>query len=322
MSEVQFSIIIPTYNRGKYLRETLRALSEQENPGCNYEIIAVDNNSKDDTKEVILEFAKNSSVPIRYAHEKKAGSAFARNSGFRQAKGEIIGLIDDDIIVSKNWVREITSPYSNINVGSVGGKINLKWHNGLPPEWFDPYKSWLGELDYGPSIRSLEYGEHINAGNFSIRRDSLFEAGGYPPCDAPGDKLIGNGECGLNIKVWESGKYIIWNPRAEVQHVNNAQGITIQYMRKRSRHHGMGAAYSFFRKEATTPTIIFKSINRGFIHSVKSLLRSIQFKRKNLDQSYSYLFKYEYNLWYSVYLIQIQLDAKLKEAVLANTWIE
>jgi glucosyl-dolichyl phosphate glucuronosyltransferase len=322
MNEIHFSIIIPTYNRGKNLRETLKALSEQDNPGCKFEVIPVDNNSTDDTKDVILEFAKSAPIPIRYTHEKMAGSAYARNAGFRQAKGEIIGLIDDDIIVGKNWVKEITSPYVDSNVGAVGGKINLEWRNGSPPAWFDPYQSWLGVLDYGPTIRNLNPGEHINAGNYSIRRNTLFEAGGYPPCDAPGDKLIGDGECGLNSKVWESGKQIIWNPHAEVQHINNAQAITIHYMRKRSRHHGMGAAYSLFREKETTHFTIFKSVIRGLSQAAKNLLRSFQFKKISLDRYYSYLFKYEYSLWSAIYLLQILLDAKLKEAVLVNNWIE
>lgn len=321
MKKIYFSVVIPTYNRGKYLKDTLEALCNQDNPGCTYEVIPVDNNSTDETAELIEGFAKRSPIPIIYTIESRAGSAYARNTGFKQARGEIIGLIDDDIIVGRTWVREMTTAFRDSGVGAVGGKINLEWINGSPPHWFAPYQEWLGVLDYGDVKRTLNYGEHINAGNYAIRKEVLFEAGGYPPCDAPGDKLIGDGECGLNFSVWHQGKSIEWIPLAEVQHVNNAKGITIKYMRRRSKHHGMGGAYSFYRQDERTKLKTIKTLTVKLIQAANHYFRSLQ-QKSDIEKTLFHLFKYEYNIWYAIYLVNIMRDSELRSAVMMHNWLD
>ena len=174
-----------------------------------------------------------SPVSIRYVYEPQAGSHYARNRGFLASRGEILGLIDDDVIVEREWVKHIVRAYDDRTVSCAGGKITIRWINGSPPKWIEPFKGVLGEMDYGPGFMELQYPKMINAGNFSIRKKILYKVGGYNPCNAPDDKLIGDGECGLCSKVWSAGGRIFWVPNAKTWHIQNANRIDIFYIKLR-----------------------------------------------------------------------------------------
>src|SRR5689334_5322402 len=97
MSEIvpQFSVIIATYNRCESLRESLKTLLNQNcKPELTYEIIVVDNNSKDRTKEVVESFQQSSQEPnartVRYVFEPKQGKCHALNRGIKNALGNIL----------------------------------------------------------------------------------------------------------------------------------------------------------------------------------------------------------------------------------------
>ena len=321
-SDIRFSVIIPTYNRSGLLREAIEALIHQEEPGCAYEIIPVDNASTDDTRQVVEELAQNSPVPIRYLYEPKPGSHYARNTGFKAARGEILGLIDDDIIVARDWVRKIVQAYDNPEVSCAGSKITLRWVNGLPPKWFEPFKGVLGEIDYGQELIELHHPQTICAGNFSIRKEVLFRVGGYNPCNAPADKLIGDGECGLCSKVYHSGGRIFWIPDAQAWHIQDAKRITLAYMRRRAKYNGMSGAYSAYRKvngdSLQISEIVCKRIIRAVINIVWILKQHFRSPRLVF---YKYLFEYEGNLGFISYLASIKTNRRLRELVCRNDWL-
>ncbi|MCA9374480.1 glycosyltransferase family 2 protein [Candidatus Peregrinibacteria bacterium] len=102
---MQISVVIPTYNRSSILQECLQALVEQDLPRKDYEVIVVDDGSQDRTKEVAEEFV-HAHDHIRYFHQKNQGQGKARNLGFEHAKGSIIVLINDDMIVRKDFLTQ------------------------------------------------------------------------------------------------------------------------------------------------------------------------------------------------------------------------
>ncbi len=99
---MKITVVIPTYNKKDILLETLAAFTKQTYN--DFEIIIIDDGSNDGTKEAIkglrLPFA------IRYFFQKNKGPATARNLGIKKAKGQIIVLVDDDIIPTKNFLDE------------------------------------------------------------------------------------------------------------------------------------------------------------------------------------------------------------------------
>lgn len=101
--KVSLSIIIPTRNRATLLKNCLQHLVGQVDQ--RDEVLVVDNNSQDNTRQVVLSFQKK--MPIRYLFEPRKGASFARNSGISKAEGKILGFLDDDMVPNQNWVREV-----------------------------------------------------------------------------------------------------------------------------------------------------------------------------------------------------------------------
>jgi glycosyltransferase involved in cell wall biosynthesis len=103
------SVIICTYNRSGSLERTLASLARMElRDSADWELLVVDNNSKDDTRVVVDGFTRASGVNCRYIFEKEQGLSHARNRGIREAKGEIIAFTDDDVLLDRHWLKNIS----------------------------------------------------------------------------------------------------------------------------------------------------------------------------------------------------------------------
>src|SRR3989338_4858676 len=139
----KYSIIIPTYNRAKFLPKTLDSVVSQTLSCHKYEILIIDDGSTDNTREKVAEFMKQySDYDIKYFYQKNAGPAKARNLGIKESKGEIIFFTDDDCIVPHNWMATLLDGYRRYpDVVGVGG-----WH--IPPD---------GELEKSATSRYIHY---------------------------------------------------------------------------------------------------------------------------------------------------------------------
>lgn len=313
------------------LRQAIEALCRQEDPGCAYEVIAVDNGSKDDTRQMVEALAKDSAVPVRCLFEPRGGSHYARNTGFKAGRGDVLGLIDDDVIVDSRWVRNMVRVYDNPVVSCAGGPLELRWINGSPPDWIGPFKGVIGEINYGEQLLELHYPRTVNAGNFSIRKDMLLRVGGYNPCNAPGDKLIGDGECGLCWKVYQAGGHIFWVPDARGWHVQDASRVTFPYIRRRARFQGMTDAYTLYRRNGGASSKVLKdaiaasarrALNATLLarHIVLKhvLLRRPGSPREDLYRAVCDMENVR-GLW--SYLASIRSDPKLRELVRRSDWL-
>lgn len=107
MQEIEVSVVIPTYNRAASLKETLKSLFKQTYPANKYELIVCDDNSSDNTEEIVKELIDKTAYNLKYIKVKSdiKGPAKVRNAGINSSSGEIIGFTDDDCIVSKNWIE-------------------------------------------------------------------------------------------------------------------------------------------------------------------------------------------------------------------------
>lgn len=104
---VDLTVAIPTYNGETRLPEVLDRLRSQLNTAAfSWEIIVVDNNSTDNTAKVVQAYQENwpQAYPLRYCFEREQGAAFARRRAIVEARGELIGFLDDDNLPAPGWV--------------------------------------------------------------------------------------------------------------------------------------------------------------------------------------------------------------------------
>lgn len=108
------SLVIPAYNESVHLRGCLDAVASQTVPPD--EVIVVDNNSTDDTAKIAKSYRF-----VRLISEKEQGLTQARNAGFDAAKGDIIGRIDADSVISPDWTSRVKQDFSDPAVAGVTG---------------------------------------------------------------------------------------------------------------------------------------------------------------------------------------------------------
>lgn len=106
MSEPLVSIITPSFQQAKYIKETIRSVISQDYP--NLEYIIVDGGSTDGTVEILKSYG-NRDKRIRWISEKDNGQAHAINKGLAMAKGEIIGWLNSDDTYEPHAVRKAVS---------------------------------------------------------------------------------------------------------------------------------------------------------------------------------------------------------------------
>ena len=168
MKQVYFTIAIPTYNGAQRLPKILEQLKKQINTeDFAWEIIIIDNNSHDNTAEIVKKYQSDWSniSNLRYCFEQKQGLAFARQRAIGEAKGELIGFLDDDILPSSDWLKEAYNFAQNHpQVGAYGGQIHGDFEVE-PPQNFERIKSFLAIREkggephlYQPEILSLPPG--------------------------------------------------------------------------------------------------------------------------------------------------------------------
>lgn len=212
------TIIIATYNRSVVLKETLESLIlHYENAFVTTasEILVIDNNSSDDTREIILNISKKYSF-VKYILEDKQGLSHGRNRGIKEAVNENLIFADDDIEVEKGWVEGLINPLlKNPEIGVVGARIVPF---GQPvPNWMPSKYFWLvGVRDLGNTER---YVDHAMGASMAFRKSIFDEVGLFDPAlGRNGKQLLGGEEVDIQKRIMKKGYKILYNPSALVYH--------------------------------------------------------------------------------------------------------
>lgn len=107
-TQIELSIIVCTKNRARKLASLIQCLGSQKNiEKLNWEIIIVDNNSTDNTREVAYAFCEGSNLRINYIFEPRTGLSIARNIGILTSKGSYLLFLDDDILIPDEFLSNV-----------------------------------------------------------------------------------------------------------------------------------------------------------------------------------------------------------------------
>jgi glycosyltransferase involved in cell wall biosynthesis len=102
--------------------------------GMTWEVLVVDNNSTDRTREIVEEFSRRYPGRFRYLFEPRAGKSYALNAGITQAKGDVAAFMDDDVTVAPDWLQNLTAPLADGAFACTGGRVAPVWKTD-PPHW-------------------------------------------------------------------------------------------------------------------------------------------------------------------------------------------
>lgn len=156
---IDFTVAIPTYNGAKRLAAVLQRLREQVNTEhLSWEIIVVDNNSQDNTAKLVREYQAvwPQNYPLKYAFEPEQGAAFARNKAVAEARGSLIGFLDDDNLPESDWVISAYKfSQAHPEVGAYGSQVKGKFET-VPPKNFERIAGFLGITNRGNAAHRYE----------------------------------------------------------------------------------------------------------------------------------------------------------------------
>lgn len=228
------SIIICSYNRASYISDALTSLYVQSSGLDNFEVIFVDNNSTDNTKEVYAQWRQtNTNGQFTFISEMQQGASFARNTGAAIAKGEWVCFMDDDAVATTDYVKNIIKHIQDQPfIVGFGGRIIPKYIPG-EPKWMSYYVSSLvGNFDYAPTACAFENGKYPLESNMIVKKSVYDQIGGFN-VNLPG--VVGTLRIGgegkeLFYKIIALGHTIYYDPSICVHHVVEVKKLTSEYM--------------------------------------------------------------------------------------------
>jgi len=216
------SVILCTYNRYRSLGKALESVASSILPdSIEWEVLVVDNNSKDQTREVAEDYSHRYPGRFRYIFESRQGKSHALNRGIRESSANVLAFLDDDVIAEPDWLQNLTEPLQDSTWVGVGGRI-VPPLNFSPPEWLaveGPHdmSGILALFDKGRD--GAELTEAPFGTNMAFRRE-IFEQYGLfrtdlGPC--PGSEIRGE-DTEFGRRVLEAGGRLWYEPSAIVHH--------------------------------------------------------------------------------------------------------
>lgn len=198
------SVIIPVFNDADSLKICLQALDDQTYPKNLYEVIVVDNGSKESIEPIVREFKQ-----ARATYENQPGSYIARNKGISVATGEIIAFTDSDCIPASNWIEKGVSNLQRIDhCGLVAGKIEIFLKDLNSPTAVEIYDS-LYAFPQNKYVAEYKFG--VTANLFTFK--TVFEKVGlFNP------SLKSGGDYEWGWRVYSSGYQLLYAEDSCVAH--------------------------------------------------------------------------------------------------------
>jgi len=207
------SVVVPVYNGETVIERCLDALGCQSVPGHRYEIIVVDDGSRDATPAVIAAWAdRHPDAQVRLLRQQNAGPAAARNHGAREARSPLVLFTDGDCAPTRTWVEAMAAPFVDDSVVGAKGTYVTEQSALIPrfvqAEYEDRYDRMRGQ----PQI------DFIDTYSAAYRRDIFLENGGFDPIFTTAS--VEDQE--FSFRLAQKGYRLVFAPDAAVSHLHDS----------------------------------------------------------------------------------------------------
>lgn len=206
--EIKVSVVIPNYNGVHFFKKNLPYVIKASRIQKNRikEIIIIDDASQDKS----VKYLKENFPQIRLIqHRKNRGFPTSVNTGFRSAKGNIIALLNTDVVVSKDFVYPTLAHFAKDNVFGVSlHEKGYSWAKGMFKDGFIEHKQ-------GKKARQTHETFWVSGGSGVFRRDYWIKMGGFD------EKLLTPfywEDVDIGYRAWKRGLVCLWEPKAKVIH--------------------------------------------------------------------------------------------------------
>jgi glycosyltransferase involved in cell wall biosynthesis len=271
-----FSIAIPTYNRARLLHGTLLSLRELViPPGAEVEIIVIDNNCTDDTRQVVEEIASSSPVPLRCVLETRQGLGFGRNRAIDEAKYDHIIYLDDDIEINPKWLFGYLEALQTLNADCVVGPVSPKFEKALPaymtPRIIDSVSSPYSQKGDSMILLPDSCAHEVPGCNFGVRKAVAVEVKGFDTSlGRVGKSLLAGEDFEFGQRLVRAGKRVVYHPECSIRHVITEEKLSKSYLRR--RWYGFGATQRAL--EHTTKKSRGRRRIRAFVGATRLAVRA------------------------------------------------
>lgn len=195
------SVVVCSYNGARTLRDCLNSLQELHYP--DYEVILVDDGSKDNTQEIMRDFPR-----VRNIVQANKGLSAARNVGIASATGEVVAFTDSDCMADRDWLYFLVQALLSSDFAAVGGP-------NISPPATDWIQATVGAAPGSPShvLLTDTIAEHVPGCNMAYHKWALEEIGGFDP-----EYRKAGDDVDVCWRIMQRGYQIGFSPAAVVWH--------------------------------------------------------------------------------------------------------
>ena len=233
---IRFSFVTCTYNRDKYIAQTLESVCKQTFSPVDYEIIVVDNNSTDSTAAICEEFGQRyPDRQFKYFKEINQGLSFALNRGIKEARGEYIIFVDDDETIIAEHLERLDNHLKNYPDAELVASPVIPVYEEAQPKWMSHYTQRLigGYFDQGNQPKKLEAKNYPGTGHTIIKRELYEKYGDYnTELGRKGNSLIGAEDKDMFNRLKKNNIDCYYFPDIPIYHHIPGQKLTDEFFQK------------------------------------------------------------------------------------------
>jgi len=263
------SIIVPTFNRVRSLERLLHSLEQLEHlDSIAFEVLIVDNGSTDGTRNLLVEHKRK---PLRYRlqtlYESQPGQSAAINCGLRTCGGEIICLLDDDVVLDSRWLKGIVNSYNQTNFDAIQGRVLA----GTDPSGSsaDPKKLYYYNIPIVDEGEEIKPRRGLTGANMTFKRAVFEKIGFFDVRLGPGASGF-SGDTDFSLRTRAAGFTIGYSPYPVVYHQLDPN----RYGRKYNRmvEYRKGISRSIYRQDSigrkVLPVLLANCIRYGLYRTL------------------------------------------------------